>query len=112
MRPILDFGDGFTVWRVPISLPCQVPVLPGTDDCVAPIELRTERCAVDAYWMMGRAMVCDHHIRHSMEPETLDLVLKEYPWVELEPRPWNEMHRYPQEQAQPDWDAHRDGQDS
>lgn len=102
-RTIIDFGHGCTVWRVPISLPCNVPVLPGTPDCSAPIDQRTERCAVDAYWMVGRAMVCDHHIRGALEDDMLAVLREEYPWVE-EPPPWAEMTRYAQEDAWPRWD--------
>lgn len=104
-RPILDFGDGFTLWRVPISVPCQVPVVPGTPDSGAPIEQRTERCAIDAYWMLGRAFVCDHHLQACVEDDVMAEVLTAYPWVEWERRPWDEMHRYPQEQARPGWAA-------
>jgi hypothetical protein len=64
--------------------------------------------------MMGRAFVCDHHLRGIVEPDVLATIEAEYPWVEWERTPWNEMHRYPQHMAQPDWTkqaTHPDGED-
>jgi hypothetical protein len=90
------------VMRIPISLPCQVPVLPGTPDTTADITNRTERCAVDGFWMVGVAIICDLHLR--------DLLGDSYETtcgdVALSPRetlPWAEMHRYDQTSAAPSW---------
>jgi hypothetical protein len=100
-------GTDVPVMRVPISLPCQVPVLPGTPDTTAPIEQRTERCAVDAFWIIGRAMICDLHLRVVLGDDYAPTVAQ---WPDLvlsarETVPWVEMHRYDQASAQPDWPA-------
>lgn len=103
-RPVLDFGSGVIIWRVPISLPCNVPVVPGTPDTSAPIEQRTERCAVDGWWNVGRAFVCDHHLAEMfIGTEILEEVRAAYPGLP-EPLPWETMHRYSQDQAVPAWE--------
>jgi hypothetical protein len=94
--------------RIPISLPCQVPVVPGTPDIDAPIEDRTERCAVDAWWMVGKATICTHHLRATFGEATLQELCGQDPAVTLNPRelvPWQEMYRYQQHEAVPDWDS-------
>lgn len=90
------------VMRVPLSLPCQVPVLPGTGDVTAPIEERTERCATDAWWLFGRAMVCTEHLRvllgdHDFNEFIAGMAAEGY--GELSPSellPWEQRHRYEQ----------------
>jgi hypothetical protein len=102
----IDFGE-FCATRVPISLPCQVPVVPGTGDCTAPIAERTERCAVDAWWMVGKAMMCTLHLRYAM-PGVVDEFEALDEWTGFNPReelPWEQMHRYDQADAQPTWKA-------
>lgn len=86
-------APGVPILRVPISLPCQVPVLPGTARTDAPIDERTECCATDAFWMIGRAMICDLHLREILGAEYEDTCGD----VELnrsEQGPWEERHRY------------------
>lgn len=97
--------DDIPIMRVPISLPCMVPVVPGTPDSTAPIEQRTERCAVDAWWMIGRAMICDLHLR-SVLGDDYGPTVAQWPDLVLNQRetvPWEQMHRYDQASAQPDW---------
>lgn len=92
--------DPISVMRVPLSLPCQVPVLPGTPSTVEPIEQRTERCAVDAWWMLGRAMVCTLHLRELLGDE-YESCVGDIPVNATESGPWEQMHRYPQDSAHP-----------
>ncbi len=94
-------SDDVPIMRVPISLPCQVPVLPGKPVIDAPIEQRTERCAVDGWWMVGRAIICTHHLREMM-PDVFEAYMGDL--NSRETIPWAEMHRYDQEQAVPEWE--------
>lgn len=99
-------NDDIPIMRVPISLPCTVPVLAGTPDTDAPIEQRTERCAVDGFWIIGRAPICDLHLRSVMDADDYERVCAQEPAVvitERETLPWSEQHRYPQERADPGW---------
>jgi hypothetical protein len=98
---------GIEIGRVSLSLPCDVPVLPGTGDTEAPIEQRTERCCTDAWWMIGRAMICHEHLVFVLGQAEVDEAIAElleagYPATEIpnarERLPWAERHRY----AQPD----------
>lgn len=97
--------------RVGLSLPCMLPVVPGTPRTDAPIEERTETCNVDAWWTLGAAFVCDLHFREALailEEDYDALVARcradmaedfgqapEIPNA-TERKPWAEMHRYPQ----------------
>lgn len=51
---------------IPITglLGCCIPVIPGTQNADAPLEQRTELCAIDANWIVGRVPTCDIHVRH------------------------------------------------
>lgn len=100
--------------RVPISLPCPVPVLPGTPDTVdadgepIPIERRTEACAVDAFWLIGAQLCCDVHARQACELLGIDydeLLAEAGGPFRTEEKPWHERHRYPQADAKvnPPW---------
>ena len=96
--------------RLPISLPCPVPIRPGdpsnldADGEPLPLEDRTERCAVDAFWMVGNQVTCDVHLRQFCAIAGLD-----YDDIEreaggpfsIEQLPWHQRHRYSQEQAEP-----------
>jgi hypothetical protein len=77
-------------------------VLPGTGNVEAPIEERTERCATDAWWMIGRAMICTEHLRGVLS-EDFETLTADVRLNESEQKPWNERHRYSQKEAQPDW---------
>lgn len=99
-------ADELTIMRVPISLPCMVPVLPGTCDTGAPIEQRTETCNVDAWWMLGRAMICTLHLRELLGSGRVDELVERGGWrlSERELLAWAAMHRYPQDPALlPEW---------
>jgi hypothetical protein len=89
-------SEGVPYMRVPISLPCEVPVLPGTGDTHAPIEERTELCSTDAWWMFGRAMICSYHLRETFGTEEFDALCDEIPGGinPSEYRPWTELYRY------------------
>lgn len=98
---------GVPVMRVPISLPCQARVRPGTPDTSGPIEERPEYCAVDAFWMIGKAMICDLHL-HELAPEQHDQWLADLEadgWADARTEwtqtPWAERHRYSQDMAAP-----------
>jgi len=90
--------------RVPITgtIGCGVPVLPGTPDADAPLEDRTELCAVDAHWIIGMVPTCDHHARLVCSMTDIDWpgVLAE---VERDPgsaeQPWADRMRHPQVDA-------------
>jgi len=97
------------ITRVSLSIPCRIPVLPGTFETDAPLETRTEFCAVDAFWFVGLASTCDVHLRIVMKlmgddfEVFLEDFLKENPdyrghipnaW---ESKPWYERHRYEQD---------------
>lgn len=97
--------------RVGLSLPCMVPVVPGTPRTDAPSEERTETCNVDAWWFVGAAAVCDLHFRElcgiaKIDYESVVADLRTDLMKELgarpdipnatERKPWTDMHRYPQ----------------
>jgi hypothetical protein len=98
------------IMRIPLSLPCQVPVVPGTGDATAPIEQRTERCAADAWWMVGRAFLCSQHLRLVLGDDEFNATVAE--WIlhggaglaDSETKPWAERHRYDQASATPEWE--------
>ncbi len=88
--------------RVGLSLPCHVPVLPGTPDVDAPLEERTEKCHIDAWWFVGAVPTCDIHLRVVCEVagvDFLDLVAEAGGLNETERKPWEKRHRYPQDEA-------------
>lgn len=111
--------DMVHIARLPISLPCPVPVFPGTPDTMRdgeaiPMEERTEKCCVDAFWMLGAQITCDVHLRVACELMDIDYEglldeAAEMPgyskaemlaaWREREAVPWAERHRYAQEDA-------------
>jgi hypothetical protein len=107
-------GDGkgidYVVTRVPISLPCVMPVRPGTEgecDLREPDD-RTELCATDAWWMIGAMPICDQHLRVGLREmgDDYEDMLREYrrrhplPMMgvpnEDERLPWSRRHRYPE----------------
>jgi hypothetical protein len=53
----------FTPLPITGTIGCGIPVLPGTSEVDAPLEDRTELCAVDANWLIGAVPTCDHHAR-------------------------------------------------
>jgi hypothetical protein len=59
---------------VPITgmIGCGIPVLPGTSDWDAPLEDRTELCAIDANWIVGAVPTCDLHVRLICEMVDID----------------------------------------
>lgn len=91
--------------RLPISLPCPVPVVPGTPDTMRdgepiPLEERTEKCAVDAFWMIGGQVTCDIHLREACGLLGIDydeLVEEAGGAFSIESKSWHERHRYRQE---------------
>jgi len=92
---------GQEILRVGLSLPCMVPVRPGTPDATGQVGTeRTETCRVDAWWVVGRAMMCSHHLREVLGGERFDEIvsgLESGHVVTLHPRetlPWGEQHRY------------------
>lgn len=95
--------------RVPISLPCSVPVVPGTGDAGAPIEERTERCAIDAFWIAGRAPICSLHLAGVIGREHFDELCAEAMPFGLNDREsialldWSRAYRYDQASADPRW---------
>lgn len=95
--------SGIPIARVNLSLPCKVPVVPGTDDETAPIEERTELCATDAWWFIGAAPICDRHLRRLLVVlgDDYDDICREVGATasEKELLPWNESYRYSQESA-------------
>jgi hypothetical protein len=91
--------------RLPMSVPCPTPVLPGTptvlDDAgeVLPLEDRTERCAVDAWWAIGGQPTCDVHLRIACEFLGVDFdeVIADLGGpASTESLPWEERYRYEQ----------------
>ena len=110
-----------TINRLPLTLPCPVPVVPGTtgstlglDGEPIPLEERTELCAVDAGWMIGAQIVCDVHLREAWDvggigPGTFEDAVAEtfapYGADAVEEAlarsrvPWLDRKRYPQEEA-------------
>lgn len=106
--------DRVQFMRLPISLPCPVPVVPGTPDVLRddgepiPMAERTEACAVDAFWMIGAQVCCDVHLRDCCTLLGLDYdgLLEEAGGpASTENKPWAERHRYDQEDAKksPPW---------
>jgi hypothetical protein len=101
-----DPGPKVHFMRLPISLPCPVPVVPGTPDTCRgdepiPLEQRTERCCVDAFWMIGGQITCDIHLREAcrfLGIDYDDLLAEAGGPASTEDKPWHERHRY----AQPD----------
>jgi hypothetical protein len=101
------------ILRVGLSLPCPIPVLPGTPDTMRdgepiPIEERTEACAVDAWWFLGLQLLCDVHLREACELLGMDFagVVEQAGGLhETEKKPWAERRRYEQELAKkaPPW---------
>ena len=102
-----------TIVRVSLSLPCKIPVLPGTGRTDAPIKKRTEYCATDAWWFTGKIPVCDQHIREVCKLcgwSYNDLVNEIIRGGEetfgkgnfatipngTESKPWTDRHRYPE----------------
>jgi hypothetical protein len=93
--------------RIPISVPCPVPVLPGTPDTMRdgdaiPMEERTERCHVDAFWFIGGQPTCDVHLRVAcglLEVDYDDLCAEAGGPFTSEEKPWSERYRYPQSDA-------------
>lgn len=77
---------------VPITgtIGCCVPVVPGTPDIDAPMERRTEMCAVDANWIVGACPTCDIHAKVMCEAAGWD-------WPEL----WQEAGRTPESVVAP-----------
>lgn len=108
--------DEVEIMRLPLTSPCPVPVTPQgatlTDDGdPIPLDERTELCAVDAGWMMGAQRVCDVHlriacafvgidfdgvVREAFEPYGEDAVVKA---LARTAQPWEERHRYSQDEA-------------
>lgn len=102
MSALADLAEmGIPLLRVPASLPCHVPVLPGTGEQDAPGEQRTETCSVDAWWLLGRAMVCTFHLRRMLGAEAVEQLIAELPRGihENENGPWEQMRRYEQNPA-------------
>lgn len=100
-------GIRYQIGRVGLSVPCEVPVVPGTPEVDAPLELRTETCSVNAWWWVGAIPTCDYHLRIALElmgddydEVVKDLRAKGYPEVEIpnetERKPWSKQYRYPQ----------------
>lgn len=92
--------------RVPLSLPCPVPVIPGSPDTMdangEPLSLdqRTERCAVDGYWFIGGQPCCDVHCRMACDVMGIDfddLAAEAGGPFDSERVPWAERKRYPQD---------------
>jgi hypothetical protein len=98
------------IMRVPISLPCVVPVDPETGRAMddegepLPIDQRPEKCCRDAWWFFEAAPMCDMHMRELMGAGiisgTYDELLEEngHQPNERELEPWP-GYRYDQEEA-------------
>lgn len=111
MSGVIDKDGGYTVLRLGVSLPCHVPVLPGTPDTDAPDEAKTEACAVDAWWNIGGAYpICDLHLRVAfqvLEPDNPDAYAQTVAQMSAqgfgqipndhEAAAWATQHRYPHE---------------
>lgn len=98
----------YQVARVNLSLPCSVPVVPDTPRTDAPMEQRTEKCHVDAWWFVGPLPICDLHFREFCEmtgdsySDVVESISRTWPGpipYDAERKPWSEMHRYEQESA-------------
>jgi hypothetical protein len=98
-------GREVSFTRLGISLPCPVPVIPGTPDTMRdgepiPLDERTEKCAVDAFWMIGGQVTCDVHLREAcglLGIDYDDLLAEAGGEFRTEGKPWRERHRYRQE---------------
>jgi hypothetical protein len=93
-----------TFMRIPITgtIGCSVPVLPGTPDAIAPLEDRTELCAVDANWLVGAVPTCDHHARVVCELMRIDwpeVVAEAGREMESAEEPWADRERHSQAAA-------------
>jgi hypothetical protein len=92
----------FTPIPITGTIGCGVPVLPGTPEWDAPLEERTELCAVDANWLVGMVPTCDHHVRGICEmvdvdwPGVVAEARRDLPSAE---RPWAARTRHPQADA-------------
>lgn len=94
-----------TITPLPIVgfTPCCVPVLPGTERVDAPLEERTELCAVDANWIVGMAPTCDPHMKAVCglcEWNWEELVAEAGRDLEAANAPWGARQRHTQEEAQ------------
>lgn len=102
-------GEEIMFARVGLSLPCMVPVLPGTPDTDPPIEERTETCNVDAWWIMGRASTCHYHLVQLFGDERVAEMVEDLGWPgeipnKTERQPWEQQRRYEQNRAVlPEW---------
>lgn len=82
---------------------CVIPVVPGTPNTDAPLDERSELCAVDANWIVGSAPTCDVHMKVVCETAGWD-------WLELleeagrdatnADRPWADRQRHSQDATQ------------
>ena len=100
-----EHDDGFDLMRVNVSLPCMVPVVPGTGDARAPLDQRTEVCAVDAFWIIGRAWICDLHAQQVLG-SAFDRAAEGHEAL-YHGMPWAERHRYEQSMARAGlWPGH------
>ena len=101
-----------SIARVGLSLPCPVPVVPGTPDTMRdgepiPMEERTEQCCVDAYWMLGAQLICNTHLEEACDLLGIDFagIVEEGTdgrgLTEREQQPWHERHRYEQPTPEP-----------
>ncbi len=94
------------ITRVSLSLPCKIPVLPGTPEADAPLEDRIEYCATDAWWFVGQIPTCDLHLRGVLKlmDDDYDAFMADFlathpEWDERIPndserKPWAERYRY------------------
>jgi hypothetical protein len=92
------------ITQIPILglVPCSVPVLPGTSRFDAPLEERTELCAVDSHWLVGRAPTCDTHLAAicaMLEWDWAELIAEAGRDLEDANRPWDERERHSQKAA-------------
>lgn len=94
------------IMRALFSLPCPVPVVPGTPEVLGadgwplPLEQRTEKCCVDAWWMIGNQVTCDIHLRVACGHLKIDFdeVIEESGGLNHQEKlPWAERHRYSQD---------------
>jgi hypothetical protein len=97
-------STGITFTRIQLTgmIGCGVPVLPGTSEIAAPLEDRTELCAVDAHWLIGLIPTCDHHVRLVCEMTEIDwpgLVAEAERKMESAERPWADRQRHSQADA-------------
>jgi hypothetical protein len=97
-------GIGITFMPIPITgtIGCGVPVLPGMPEADAPLEDRTELCAVDANWLIGAVPTCDHHARVVCELTEIDwpgVVAEAGREMDSADRPWADRERHSQAEA-------------